>query len=96
MKENTWKGKPVTPANEARANAKQESCFWEIFVPGALAYLTFNLNTMKGLANGVPVKYHSISFDSEDEMRCYKQLVQEAEPGETITIASPPSMINVP
>lgn len=92
-KENTWKGKPVTPANEARA--KQESCFWEIFVPGALAYITFNLNMMKGIANGVPVKYHSVSFDSEEKRKIFDELVREAEPGETITLPEPPDIINV-
>lgn len=93
MREKSWKGKPTNPANEARA--KQESCFWEMFIPAALAYLTFNLNMMKGLANGVPVKYHSISFNNEDEQRIFEELLECSAPGEVITLTQPPDIINV-
>ena len=46
----------------------EECCFWEMYEPEALGYLTFSLNTMKGLANGIPIRYHSISFEGEDRL----------------------------
>ena len=93
MREKTWKGKPRTLSNEARA--KQDSCFWELFVPAALAYITFNLNTAKGIANGLPVKYHSISFDNYEDQLQFETMLAEAGPGDTITLAKPPDIINV-
>ena len=53
IREKTWKGKPRSPENVKRA--MEESCFWEMYVPEALGYLTFNINTNKGLANGIPI-----------------------------------------
>ena len=47
VQDKSWKGKPSNPQNVAMA--KEESCFWELFVPFALGYLTFNLNTEKNL-----------------------------------------------
>ena len=64
IREKTWKGKPRNLSNIA--NAMDDYCFWEMFVPGALGYLTFNLNTEKRLANGIPIRYHSISFAERD------------------------------
>ena len=93
LREKSWKGKPKSPANEARA--KQESCFWELFIPDALAYLTFNLNMMKGLANGVPVKYHSISFTKKQDQQKFEHILKRSTPGEMVTIESPPDIINV-
>ena len=93
IRNKTWKGKPRDPRNVARA--KEESSFWELFIPSALAYLTFNLNMMKGLANGLPVKYHSISFFRQEEQQQFELLLDAAKPGETITLEQPPDMINV-
>ena len=36
--------------------------FLQYFVVGADAYLTYNLNPFLGLANGTPMKLHSLSF----------------------------------
>lgn len=93
MKENSWKGRPRNPQNEVRA--RQESCFWELFIPFALAYLSYNVNTLKGLANGTPVRYHSISFQDEEATKNFERLLEEAQPGEIITLDHPPDMINV-
>ena len=93
IREKTWKGKPRDPRNVARA--KEESCFWELFVPSALAYLTFNLNMYKGLANGLPVKYHSISFYDREDQERFEEILQTTPPGETVTLQHPPDIINV-
>ena len=77
------------------SRAKEESCFWELFVPCALAYLTFNLNTNKKLANGVPVRYHSISFVEPETQTKFEQRVESAIAGQVITLSGPPDIINV-
>ena len=73
----------------------EECCFWEIYVPEALGYLTFNLNTMKGLANGIPIRYHSISFEDEDRLENFKRRLDGAAAGEVITLDRPPDVMNV-
>ena len=93
IREKTWKGKPMNPLNVSRA--KEDSCFWEVFVPTALAYLTVNLNMIKGLANGVPVKYHSLSFSDKDAHTTFQKMVESAEPGDTITLTQAPDFINI-
>ena len=89
-----WRGKPSIPDNEKRL-IDQESCFWELFIPEALAYLTCNLNVDKGLANGVAVKYDSMSFSAEEDREKLENLLSTASPGETITLDKPPDYINV-
>ncbi|KAL7552147.1 hypothetical protein ACHAWF_015363 [Thalassiosira exigua] len=93
IQEKSWKGKPSNPANVARV--MEESCFWELFVPMALAYLTFNLNTNKKMANGVPVRYHSMSFVDPEAQQRFEELLESAAPGGVITLQQPPDIINV-
>ena len=93
VQDKSWKGKPSSPQNVAKA--KEESCFWELFVPSALGYLTFNLNTRKKLANGVPIRYHSLSFLEPETQTNFEQNLECAKEGEVITLSRPPDIINV-
>jgi hypothetical protein len=93
-KEKKWMGKPMNPLNILRAK-EQECCFWELFVPGALGYLTQNLKIDKGLANGVPVKYESVSFLNIEDEVAFEHQVAAALPGDVITLKGPPDFINV-
>ena len=61
----------------------------------ALGYLTFNINKNKGLANGIPIKYHSISFEGEDCLDNFERRLDGAAPGEVITLDRPPDVMNV-
>jgi len=88
----SWKGRPKDESHEAIA--KKDDCFYEMFVPGAAGYITENINTDIGLANGVEIKYHSLSFDTEekdelfrDELKTHDSLV--------MTLDYPPDAINV-
>ena len=93
-KEESWKGRPRT--EECVAHAMQNSCFWEFFPPGAMGYLnTYGINADDGLVNGTEIKYHSLSFEDKDEKRQFKVQCAQAEPGDIITLASPPTAINV-
>ena len=73
----------------------EESCFWEMYVPEALDYLTFNINTNKGLANGIPIKYHSVLFEDEVCLENFERRLDGAAPGEVITLGRPPDVMNV-
>ena len=87
-----WKGKPGNQNHEAMA--MQEDCFYEMFVPGAAGYITQNINTDIGLANGVEIKYHSLSFESEEEdMIFYEEF--EADGSLVMTLDRPPAAINI-
>ena len=47
------------------------------------------------MANGVPVKYHSISFFDKGDEEAFQLKLATAAPGETITLDKPPDMVNV-
>ena len=66
-----------------------------MYVPEALGYLTFNINTNKRLANGIPIKYHSVSFGDADCLDNFKRRLDGAAPGEVITLDRPPDVMNV-
>ena len=93
-REQTWKNRPRKEENIA--HAMHNSCFWELFIPGAKGYLnTYGINADNGLANGTEIKYHSLSFNDRDIESQFQQKLQRARPGDTVTIDSSPSAINV-
>jgi len=93
-KEDTWKGKPNSM--DGVTLAMHNSCFWELFIPGAKGYLnTYNINGEEGLANGTEIKYHSLSFKGQGQKIKFKRQHEQAQPGDVITIDSPPTAINV-
>jgi len=77
-------------------HALQNACFWEYFPPNAMGYLnSYGINADEGLANGTQIKYHSLSFKDRKEERRFKELCDQAKPGDVITLDSPPTAINV-
>ena len=60
-----------------------------LFVEGAPAHLTANLNASSGLANGTPVVLHSVLLAADDDLSHYRSLVANAEPGEVVDIPVP-------
>ena len=88
-----WEGRPRTQENQARA--MKENCFYEMFVPGAPGFLTHNINTDIGLANGVEIKYHSVSFEDTEDEALFVDMMRNIAPGGTITLPRPPSTVNV-
>lgn len=92
--ENKWKGKPKTEA--CLVDAFRNSCFWEFFVPNAKGYLnTYGINVDDGLANGTEIKYHSLSFEDRAQDRRVRQRIEEAKPGDVISIDVIPIAVNV-
>ena len=76
----------------------QERGLWGVFVSGAPGFLTVNINPTKGLANGTPIIYESLSFDHERDSENEREALRKisiAEPGEVITIDVIPKTINV-
>ena len=65
-----------------------------MFVPGAAGYITENINTDIGLANGVEIKYHSLSFSTQEEEEIFNEEF-EADGPLVMTLDKPPSAINV-
>ena len=72
----------------------ENDCFHEMFVPGAAGYITENINTDIGLANGVEIKYHSLSFGTEEEDNIFNEEFESDGPL-VMTLDEPPSAINV-
>jgi len=68
-----------------------------IYVKDAPAYITENINTRYGLANGTPVRMHSLAFtemgrSEEAELRA---IIAQAAPGQRVHLPRAPSFINV-
>ena len=87
-----WKGKPMEAENVMRA--MEEECFYELFVPGAAGYLTENINTDIGLANGVEIKYHSLSFGTSEEDEVFRDEFANSD-DLIMTLDQPPLAVNV-
>jgi len=87
-----WKGRPIR--SEHQRLAMENDCFHEMFVPGAAGYITENINTDIGLANGVEIKYHSLSFGTEEEDNIFNEEFESDGPL-VMTLDEPPSAINV-
>ena len=64
-------------------------------MPDIPAYLTFNINNLVALANGTMVRYHSMSFETDEAHNDFLQKLDCAQPGDTIDLEQPPMSINV-
>ena len=73
-------GKAKVRGATSNKRCRPNESFYELFVPGARAFLTHNINTVVGLANGTEVKYDSISFDDPDDEREYHTLMNRLQP----------------
>ena len=90
--DNVWKGKPKRSENVLKA--MEEDCFYELFVPGAAGYISENINTDIGLANGVEIKYHSLSFGTLEEDEAFKDEFANSD-ALIMTLDKPPDAVNV-
>jgi hypothetical protein len=90
--DNDWKGKPKKSENVLKA--MEEDCFYELFVPGAAGYLSENINTDIGLANGVEIKYHSLSFGTSEEDEIFHDEFANSD-DLIMTLDKPPDAVNV-
>ena len=72
---------------------------YEFFVQSAVGYVTNNINTSLGIANGSPIRYHSITFLSSDQKeefdRGMRQWQQDPKIHKFITLTEAPKSINV-
>jgi hypothetical protein len=64
-----------------------------LFVEGAPAILTENLNATDGLANGTPLVLHSVMLSEHDDSEMFRDLVSNAQPGTIIDIPVPYAVI---
>jgi hypothetical protein len=77
--------------------ADNNDFFWDYFVSGAPAFITENINTDLGIANGTPVTCHSLSFETKEECSAIQQLVSDNGDnyGAEIILNMIPQCINV-
>ena len=74
--------------------ALQDPCFYELFVEGADAFVTENILRELYIVNGLPVKYHSLTFEPDIQEWLEEHLVN-AVPGDVITLPKPPISVNI-
>jgi hypothetical protein len=90
-----WQRRPQT--EEAREQALQDPAFFEYFVKDCHAYITANINKKLGIVNGAQVRYHSLSFHSDEEQELFEALVRDTPIGEVCTLPANlrPEAVNV-
>jgi len=69
-----------------------------LFVKGAPAYITENVNPGLGLANGTLVYLHSLSFGDKvpaEDIAIIERRINSASPGERVHLDFPPTFVNV-
>ena len=90
-----WEQKP---ADEYIDNILlSDPCFWEYFVPGTDGYITDNLSKTLNLVNGTHIRYHSLSFQKNEQKLEFLKLVAETQVGKVLTLPSrlQPETVNV-
>ena len=88
--DNSWQSCPT----EVEETIQSEACFWEYFISNARGYITQNMN-QNGIVNGTPVTCHSLTFKTTQQQQQVLGLVQQATPGQVITLNEPPLSVNV-
>ena len=89
-----WQNKPAL-TNEQHDLQDRDPSFWQQFVAGASGFLTTNLNTNLGLANGTPIVLHSLTFATDEQLQHVRSQIRSLPPGSTITLDEPPLSVNV-
>jgi hypothetical protein len=74
-----WKSFPVPPQQpepeEARAQALKDPALFEYFVKDCHVYVTLYINKKLGVVNGEQGRYHSLSFQTQEEQDLFESLV---------------------
>ena len=73
----------------------KDPIFHEHFVRGIDCYLNENINTPMLIGNGTKVKLHSLAFKTQEEENCVMGMIENAMPGQIITLPFTPLCINV-
>jgi hypothetical protein len=89
----SWEGAPED--QELRQAAMEDPCFWQYFVAWADGICNDTKSVNINITNGAPIKLYSLSFNSEEERMEYENMRLSAQPGEFVTLASPPLSVNV-
>jgi hypothetical protein len=79
-----WEQQPET--EDARAQAVEDPALYEYFVKDCHAYITLNINKKLGVVNGAQGRYHSLSFQTQDEQDLFEALVRATPIGEVCTL----------
>ena len=90
----SWKNAPLLLHDKLNIQ-DSDPCFWQYFVCGADGFLTTNLNNNLGLANGTPVKLHSLTFGTDDQLQAVMSEIRNKPSGSVITLTEPPLAVNV-
>lgn len=89
-----WKHWEQEPTPNFHNSAMEDPIFWEHFVCGADGFLNETLSRELSLVNALPIKYHSIKFDSEHE-KLLQHLIHCMPVGDIIDMPVPPAYIIV-
>ena len=86
-----WQNKP---RESSYVRALQDPCLHQYFVKGCSAFLDDKYLPKLGIVKGIPVRYHSMKFRQEDEVRA-RELIQRTPPGTVCDLPFCPLMIIV-
>ena len=72
-----------------------DPAFWQYFVALALAHINHNLNPSQQIANGTPVRLHSLMIRTRQAKDWLEAQQQSLPPGSVISLLEPPLAVNV-
>ena len=90
-----YKGWAQKPSPRHLSEALKDSCFYEYFVAGAPAAVSFNVNKAMGIVNGTQVTCHSIVPVDEMQAEELQNKINSANPGDVITLDRAPACMNI-
>ena len=92
-----WDGMIPDPA-DVDDTARSDVRLWQEFLPGLEVAICKNISsdaTIKGVANGRRCSLYGVSYTSVSDQDLMLQQLSNAQPGDVITLASPPDFVIV-
>ena len=88
---NLWHSCP----SDVDATINNNPSFWEYYVATADGHIKHNFNTDGGVINGTSIKYHSLTFQTQQQTYHVEQAIAVVQPSDVISLDFRPLSVNV-
>jgi hypothetical protein len=87
-----WRYKPSMLHED---KAREDPCFYQYFVQGAVGFLNQTLNKDLRLVNGTEFRFRKLIFENDRDTEMFGEQIADATPGSVITLQTPPALVVV-
>jgi hypothetical protein len=88
---NLWHSCP----SDVDATINNNPSFWEYYVATADGHIKHNFNTDGGVINATSIKYHSLTFQTQQQTYHVEQAIAVVQPSDVISLDFRPLSVNV-